>query len=246
MPDDETLQIMYGADYTQDDGAALYVENPKEPNRVIETLKKNPPGVFVDYGCGGGELLIEAKRLGWKAFGVELDREVAARVEATTGIRVFVGPHNNPEFPLADVLHLGDVIEHLTRLEEQLPQILELIKPGGILLAQGPLEANTSFFTFVLSTSRRLRPAKRTEMAPYHVLLATSRGQREFFKRFGLEEIDYTLREVSWPAPVGLASSDLKNPRTVVLFALRKVSKTLTSINPTKWGNRYFYEGRKR
>lgn len=52
--------------------------------------------------------------------------------------------------PVVDVLHLGDMIEHLTDLEHQFPEILRLIKPGGYLLAQGPLEAGPNLFTSVL------------------------------------------------------------------------------------------------
>lgn len=240
MPDESVLRVMYGPDYTQDDGGSLYVENPKEPNRVLEILKSEPTGTFVDFGCGSGELLVEAKKLGWDAIGVELDPEVARKVEEKTGCRVIT----NSESVRADVLHLGDVIEHLTDLDHQFPAVIELIKPDGLLLAQGPLENNASLFTFVLASARRLRPQRKTEMAPYHVLLATSQGQREFFRRFGLKEVEYTLREVSWPAPVGLATRDLRNPRTVAMFSLRKLSKGISALRSTRWGNRYFYAGR--
>jgi SAM-dependent methyltransferase len=244
MPDEAVLRIMYGPEYTQGDGESLYAENPKEPNRVLEILAAQQPGIFIDYGCGSGELLVVAKRIGWQAFGIEMDAEVAHKVETNTGCRVFTDPHD-PDLAQADVLHVGDVIEHLTQLDTQFPQILGLIKPGGLLLAQGPLENNASLFTFALASARKLRPARRTEMAPYHVVLATSQGQRDFFRRFGLEEIEYKLREVSWPAPVGLSVSDLKNPRTVAMFVLRRVSQATSAFRPSKWGNRYFYAGRK-
>jgi SAM-dependent methyltransferase len=245
MPDAAVLTEMYGVDYTQEGGAGAHVENPKEPERVVDWLSKLEPGTFVDYGCGEGHLLTEAKHLGWNAVGVEFSDEVARAASAKTGQAVFTRPHERSDFPLADVLHLGDVIEHLTRLDEQMPDILRLLRPGGILLAQGPLEANTSLFTAVLASVRRLHSNRVTEMAPYHVLLATGRGQREFFRRFGLEEIEYTLREVAWPAPTGLMLSDLRNPRTVGLFALRCISRVVSALHPTQWGNRYFYAGRK-
>lgn len=245
MPDAAVLAEMYGLDYTQEGGSAGHIENPKEPARVLAWLRKLTSGTFVDYGCGEGELLTEAQRIGWKAVGVEFSDDVAFKTCARTGQAVFTRPHERPDFPLADVLHLGDVIEHLTRLDEQMPEILRLLKPGGILLAQGPLEANTSLFTSVLASVRRLRPNRFTEMAPYHVLLATARGQRKFFRRFGLQEIEYILREVAWPAPAGLMLSDLRRPRIVGLFALRRISKLISALNPTKWGNRYFYVGRR-
>lgn len=246
MPDAAVLAEMYGVDYTQEGGSAGHTENPKEPERVVEWLSKLESGTFVDYGCGEGELLTEAQRTGWKAVGVEFSDDVARKTSARTGQAVFTRPHERPDFPPADVLHLGDVIEHLTRLDEQMPDILRLLKPGGILLAQGPLEGNTSLFTLVLASARGLRRDRRTEMAPYHVLLATARGQREFFRRFGLEEIEYTLREVAWPAPAGLMLSDLRRPRMVGLFALRRISKLVSALHPTQWGNRYFYVGRRR
>ena len=245
MPDEAVLRIMYGPEYTQEGDGFLYVEDPKEPNRVLEILARQQAGIFVDYGCRNGELLVEAKRIGWHAFGVELDTEVAHKTQANTGCRIFTSPNNAADFPQADVLHLGDIIEHLTQLDDQFPEVLELIKPGGLLLAQGPLENNASLFTFAVASVRKLRPSRRTEMAPYHVLLATSQGQRDFFRRFGLEEIEYKLREVSWPAPVGLALSNLKNPRTVAMLGLRRLSKAVSALRPSKWGNRYFYAGRK-
>ncbi len=245
MPDATVLAEMYGVDYTQEGGTAGHVENPKQPERVVAWLSRLKSGTFVDYGCGEGQLLTEAHRLGWKVVGVEFSDEVARTASARTGQVVFTRPHERPEFPLADVLHLGDVIEHLTRLDEQMPAILRLLKPGGILLAQGPLEANTSLFTSVLASVRQTRRDRLTEMAPYHVLLATARGQREFFRRFGLEELEYTLREVAWPAPAGLMLSDLRRLRTVGLFALRRISKLVSALHPTQWGNRYFYAGRR-
>jgi SAM-dependent methyltransferase len=245
MPDAVVLAEMYGPDYTQEGGAAGHTENPKEPERVVEWLGRFEPGTFVDYGCGQGELLTAARDRGWKAVGVEFSEEVARRTRQQTGLPVFAKLHEVETVPTADVLHLGDVIEHLTRLDEQMPEILKLLKPGGLLLAQGPLEANTSLFTSALIAARRLRPGRRTEMPPYHVLLATARGQREFFRRLNLEEIEYTLREVAWPAPDSIALADLGRPRTLGLFALRRCSRAISALRPQKWGNRYFYVGRK-
>ena len=245
MPDAAVLAEMYGPDYTQEGGAAGRVENPKEPERVVNWLDRLEPGTFADYGCGEGELLIEAQRRGWQAVGVEFSEEVARRTRQQTGLPVCARPHEIEALPPADVLHLGDVIEHLTRLDEQMPEILKLLKPGGLLLAQGPLEANASLFTSALIAARRLRPGRRTEMPPYHVLLATARGQREFFRRFNLEEIEYTLREVAWPAPDSIALADLRRSRTAGLFALRRCSQAISALRPREWGNRYFYVGRK-
>jgi SAM-dependent methyltransferase len=243
MPDEETLSFMYGTDYHEaDDYRETADENSKRPPKVIKLLKKLEKGVFVDYGCGKGVLLSSAKRLGWQTFGVEFAPDVAARIERETSIKVFCAG-NQPEEFRADVLHLGDVIEHLTDLDSQMPEILRWLKPGGWLVAQGPLEANKSLFTFALKNARRLMKNQTSDIPPFHVILATSKGQRQFFKRFGLKETEYSVHEIDFPIPEVLSSAVLKSPRLLALFSLRKISKVGSAVLPGEWGNRYFYCG---
>ena len=171
-------------------------------------------------------------------------RRVAHRIKERTGFHVLtVEAANSTDEPIADVLHLGDVLEHLTEMENQLPRILRLIRPGGLLLAQGPLEGNFNFFAACCGLSRRLRPWHRTAMAPYHVFMATSNGQRLLFQRFGLSELEYSLNEVAWPAPSKVTIGDIARPKHTILFGLRRMSMGLSTLNPRKWGNRYFYAG---
>jgi SAM-dependent methyltransferase len=247
MPEPEILQQMYGPGYKTAfaKSANGNVEDPKEPERCIEWLREQGAGTFLDYGCGAGALLVAAAKAGWRPVGVELDGKVAREVEERTGFRVLTAEEAEAsERHIADILHLGDVLEHLTEIENQLPRILRLIKPGGLLLAQGPLEGNFNFFAGCCGLSRRLRPWHRTEMAPYHVLIATSRGQRSLFQRFGLSELEYSLHEVAWPAPSRLRLRDVARPKQATLFALRRLSVALSALNSKRWGNRYFYAGR--
>jgi hypothetical protein len=176
---------------------------------------------------------------------MELNREVARGVEECTGFRVLTAEEaDSSEGHIADILHLGGVLEDLTEMENQLPRILRLIKPGGLLLTQGPLEGNFNFFAACCGLSRRFRPWRRTEMPPHHVLMATSRGQRFLFQRFGLSELEYSLHEVAWPAPSRLRFRYVAHPKQTTLFALRRVFVGLSALNTKKWGNRYFYAGR--
>jgi SAM-dependent methyltransferase len=245
MPDNETLSQMYGEQYATSFTHDPAVDDPKEPLRTLEWLKRLGGGTFLDYGCGAGSLLVDAARLNWRAIGVEFDAQVAREVQKKTGARVVSDPSVllDANGPPADVLHLGDVVEHLTALDRQMPQILRLIKPGGLLLAQGPLEANPTLFALALRLGRAAAVSRRTEMAPYHVLLATATGQRQLFRRFGVAEREYSVREVSWPAPSRLAASTLSSPRSLALYALRRLSQTVSSVRPGAWGNRYFYAG---
>lgn len=240
MPDDDTLAGMYGTAYRQ---GSDEVADPKDHDRVRMWLVDRSPGVFVDYGCGSGELLGAAAAAGWEAIGVELDGEVARGTQARTGVTVVTEPTRLGR-GVADVLHLGDVIEHLTRMDEQMPEILRLLKPGACLIAQGPLEANPNLFLGLVRLVRRIKRARPIEMAPYHVSLATAMGQRQLFGRFGLHELEFRVTEVSWPAPERLGFADLWAPRRAVLFAGRCVSQWVSRLRPQQWGNRYFYVGR--
>jgi SAM-dependent methyltransferase len=241
MPDDDMLRRLYGADYANA-AADASVEDPKQPQRVLEYLSSRTPGTFVDFGCGSGFLLREAARLGWTSFGVEYDPLIAETVAKTTGVPVFAAAAI-PASLRPDVLHLGDVIEHLTRLDEQMPRILDLLAPGGTLVAQGPLEANPTLFNLAVRAARGLRRRREASMPPYHVLLATRRGQRRFFERFGLRELTFSLSEVAWPAPSRLGAGDLRSPRRVGLFVASIASRAASRLAPHRLGNRYFYVG---
>jgi hypothetical protein len=178
---------------------------------------------------------------------VEFEPSVARSLSARLGLPVLAVS----DWPavaglgLADVVHLGDVIEHLTQPQETIRSVLSILRPGGIMIAQGPLEAGPSFFAAAMQYRQRLaQPAPRA-MAPYHTLMATVTGQRRFFARMGLEEIEYSVSEVAWPAPEHMTLSDLACPRRLALWALMRFSRALSRASPRACGNRYFFEGRR-
>jgi SAM-dependent methyltransferase len=246
MPGEETLASMYGPQYEAMVSTGHGIVDPKERGRVVAWLRTQPTGTFLDYGCGVGRLLEDVKASGWRTLGMEFDPRVAAETSARVGVPVIdrFGLDAIEQQPV-DVLHLGDVIEHLTDPDADMPRILRLIKPGGYLMAQGPLEAHATLFTGALKIARRLRGTRVSDMAPYHVMLATAAGQQAFFRRFGLEAVTFAMHEVAWPAPGRLDGRDLTDPRAIVLFTLRKVSQALSALDPDRWGNRYFYIGRR-
>lgn len=244
MPDSLALARMYGPEYhSSEDYHETATADEGRPAGAIEWLTKLERGKFVDYGCGKGALLATARDLGWETYGIEFSSDVARKIQIETGAKVFSDVEPPKGFQ-ADVLHLGDVIEHLTDLDNQMPAILRWIKPGGLLIAQGPLEAHRNLFTAALKGSRVFRANRQASMPPYHVILATSKGQRTFFDRFGLAEVEYYVFEANFPAPTKMDLAMLSSPRQTVLFALRKISQAVSSVLPGEWGNRYFYCGR--
>jgi SAM-dependent methyltransferase len=241
MPDAETLKLMYGPDY---DRFLSAQESMSGESEIIRWLRLNKSGTLIDYGCGAGHLLREATKEGWKAVGVELDQRVADKYGTGGEVLIVTDPAKLGNGNKADVLHLGDVIEHLTDPDAQIPRILGLLKKGGTLLAQGPLEANPTLFLMAARWARLLRGRRVFEAPPYHVIQATAQGQREFFRRFHLTELEFSISEVSWPARDSLAMGDFLNPRAVALFFVRRLSQFVSGLRPGALGNRYFYAGR--
>jgi SAM-dependent methyltransferase len=246
MPDDELLEVIYGTGYPALVSPEHSVEDPKHPERVLSVLAALPPGTFIDFGCGAGHLLCEAAALGWKTWGVELTPAVAAATAHATGQPVVpvsdVGSRS--DLPGADVVHLGDVLEHLTDPDREFSAALSMLRPGGLVLAQGPLENNWTVFGALIRVAGRTRPTRVRHQPPTHVVQATARGQRLFFFRHGLAEQRFDISEVWWPAPSELRSC-WRRPRLLILHLCRRLSLSLRPLTPRTWGDRYFYIGRK-
>lgn len=242
MPDAATLAEMYGTDYSARFAENLNREGSPDGESVLRWLRRLGRGRFLDYGCGTGILLSSAHRAGWQVIGVEYHAEVAQQTARETGLPVVTLEEARGYAPV-DVIHVGDVIEHLTNPRDQLRDILRLLRPGGVLLAQGPLEANASLFTLAVRTVRRIRPGRTADMPPYHVTLATLHGQARFFERLGIKNLELSVSEEAWPAPARLSSGVVARPRLLALYMLRTLSRITSRLRPRAWGNRYFYAG---
>ncbi len=230
MPDNETLLQMYSDDYFEADESNMF-------DQVTGYLKTIERGIFLDYGCGSGRFAETINNEGWQTIGLEFNPQTVDRLRKTYPFEI-VCVGETPSVK-ADVIHLADVLEHLTELETQFAEILSLLKPGGIIIAHGPLEANPNLFQQFIKLARKLRGGA-TQTAPYHVTLATTRGQRTLFERFGLKEIVFEVRQIDFPAPENLA--DTQGIRQVGLYFIRKISRFVSSKNN---GNHYFFIGRK-
>lgn len=242
MPDADALAAMYGAEYHQGDGDEDAAAS-RDVRPLLRLLEREQRGRFLDYGCGAdGLLLVEAARRGWATIGVEYSPAVAAAAAAASGATV-VTPDRLAELAYTvDVLNLGDVVEHLTAPLADLRAIVRVVRPGGFVVAQGPLEAQADVFTWAVAAARLAKGRPTSDMAPYHVLLATAEGQRQLFQRAGLTLEELRISETAWPAPARLR--DVSGARSAALFGLRRLSAVVSRMTGRRLGNRYDYVGR--
>jgi len=90
------------------------------------------PGILVDIGCGNGQYLHIAKKLGWETWGVELDPK-AAETARNSGAKIIMGGFPDTGLPSQhfDVVTLSHVIEHVHNPIAALQEVFRVLKPGG-------------------------------------------------------------------------------------------------------------------
>jgi len=169
---------------------------------VVRFLKPN--GRLLDFGCGSGSFLIAARNAGFQAEGVELEKQARLNAAAASGCLVHSPDEVRVAEQLYDVIHLGDVLEHLPAPERTMRQLETLMAPGGLFFLEGPLEDNASP---VYYAARLFGWIKRltgrgiyAELPPFHLIRTTARAQRSFLEQqLGYEILAFRVYESGWP-----------------------------------------------
>lgn len=97
-------------------------------------------GRLLDIGANIGTFLQAAAHSGWSPVGVEPNPQAAQRA-AERGFevhRAFFDEALASRLPQFDVVHMGDVIEHVFDPVDLLKQVRRVLKPGGLLLVVTP------------------------------------------------------------------------------------------------------------
>lgn len=161
-------------------------------------------GSMLDFGCGNGHFLKLASAMGFAAKGVEIDRATCALAEANSGCEVMTQMDFLDRVGLRyDVIHLGDVLEHLPEPAVTMRWLEGRLTPGGRFFIEGPLEENFSVVNAVSRTfGRVVRKAGRDYgwYLPLHLFRANAKAQRHFF----IEHLGYRLHvwrqnDDGWP-----------------------------------------------
>jgi SAM-dependent methyltransferase len=104
-----------------------------------------PPGAgkrVMEIGCGtGGNLKALAK--GYAASGVELDDYAARIARASSGCEVLTGDPRQvarDRLAIQDAVVLADVLEHIADDHEFLAAVVDMLKPGALLLITVPAD----------------------------------------------------------------------------------------------------------
>lgn len=196
---------------------------------------------LLDFGCGSGFFLVAARAEGFAAMGVEYERSAVESAAQKTGLPVMSLADMAASGRRFEIIHLGDVLEHLPAPLETMRDLLGLLEPGGIFFVEGPLQSNPSlvyyFARAVNALKRRLGFTAAARLAPTHLILADAKAQRRFFTdALGLRCGHFEITENGWPYRLEIPMAP--TPSSLARSAIGAAAVALSRIIPG-WGNRF-------
>jgi len=160
-------------------------------------------GSILDIGCGNGAFLIEARRRGFRATGVEFDRK-SADVCIRKGLAdIFVGTlgacrRDRPELGgTFDAVTFFEVLEHQDDLAGFIDGVRWALRPGGIAALSVPNRSRLStvgikaLSRFV--SARKLHSLSTHDFPPHHFTWWSPRVLRRFLAAQGFDDIRIVL-----------------------------------------------------
>lgn len=196
-------RAVYGAGYFEgvghaagyDDYAALEAALRRNFARRLRALGRPPAGGrLLDLGPAYGYAVDEARRLGWRALGLELSPAAARRARGVTGPGgIAVGDAQRAPFADAafDAVTLWDVLEHLPAPHAAMAEVARLLRPGGrVALTTGD----------VGSLAARLSGARwHLYTLPEHVFFFSREGLRRLLGAHGLRVVRMRAEAARYP-----------------------------------------------
>jgi 2-polyprenyl-3-methyl-5-hydroxy-6-metoxy-1,4-benzoquinol methylase len=95
-------------------------------------------GRLLDYGCGTGALLYEAKKQGWKVSGVEPNSKARTQANVKLKGKVKESLGDLPRDKKFDVITLFHVLEHIHEIKKTVKQLIKSLRSSGYMIIAVP------------------------------------------------------------------------------------------------------------
>ncbi len=187
QPDAIELQKYYTDDYDSWDFGRISeqvvckeVEKAKRDG-ALRHLPIGPGVKLLDFGCGAGQFLTVATRLGADALGIDQSKKTTEQLRAN-GLNTFCGTLDDylcsgePQY--FDIISSNHVFEHLHDPVSTLRKLGERLKPGGFIWIGVPNAANWGF--------RVLRGHWGASQIPFHIHHFTPKSMKAMIDRSGM------------------------------------------------------------
>jgi glycosyltransferase involved in cell wall biosynthesis/ubiquinone/menaquinone biosynthesis C-methylase UbiE len=212
-PDDEY-------DFKEGDGSSHAV--------MLRMLESLPPSRILDVGCSGGLFAERARTVGHRVTGVDY-LEIPGVRDRTDEFYVADLEKGLPDDVGGpyDVVIAGDIIEHLSRPDQLLRQLRDVLRPGGQVLLSVPNFGHWYPRLRVLTGS--FGYDRRGILDNTHLRFFTRSTLRRTVRAAGFDVVD----EVSTGLPLGVVTSP--DP-SLALRIVRRVDDALVRARPTLFG----------
>jgi 2-polyprenyl-3-methyl-5-hydroxy-6-metoxy-1,4-benzoquinol methylase len=144
----EEIAAFYGQTYHEsmvgagDDAARTRAYRKENVERIKHLGRYLSAGRVLDIGCSTGLFASQMKEAGYDAYGTDISDFACDEAEKALGPgKVFRGSLDDlvsKERGSFDAVTMMDVIEHFEDVVTPLRQILQLLKPGGVLFMRTP------------------------------------------------------------------------------------------------------------
>lgn len=212
---------------------------------LIKSYTSDDTKKLLDYGCGNGDLLYQAKNLGFNVSGVEYNSEninvLKKNIPSTPFYEINEFNDIDEKF---DIIILNNVLEHVINPNE-LIQSLKL-KSNGILVVLGPMEENFSIAQIIRKIYflfKKIFTQTTASHPPYHITFTNHNNQLEIFQKNNFEKLTFITKETAWPFPNNVNFTSIGSFfKSVIALISIKSSKLFSN----KAGNIFIYIGKKK
>ncbi|MFH1508116.1 MAG: glycosyltransferase [Candidatus Omnitrophota bacterium] len=213
------------------------VENLHHKMAITMLSRHINKGSLLDIGSAAGAFMLQAREAGFTVRGIEPNLQMADLAGKKFGLDVDAGEFREGLYPLEsfDVVHLGDVLEHLLEPRESLAVIKGLLKDLGVLLIQQPLTYNNSFFNIFLKGSMLLKKDRFSHNPPAHLWEFNPGTLRKFLRDNGFIILESCVYENKAKPLFVYKRKDLK---TATICFLKNLSAFFSNILPLELGDR--------
>ena len=172
-----------------------------------------PNGSLLDYGCGTGEFLQEAKRQRWIVRGIEPSEKARAQAIVKLPTEIQDTLNELHELEAYDVVTLFHVLEHIHNLRKTIKKLVSHLKSEGymVIAVPNPESADATYYGSDWAGYD----------VPRHLYHFSQKSMTAFQEQFGLELV--RVEPLAYDSYyVSLLSEGYKNPKAGLLTRYMK------------------------